>query len=47
LGRIRLSVLPGACSLAGGLNPPLANGCTPTNPPAGTPGTTYLDNYPN
>jgi hypothetical protein len=45
LGRIRLSVDPAACTLAGSFNPPLASGCSATVPP--TPGRAYVGVYPN
>jgi hypothetical protein len=44
LGRIRISVTPTSCSIAGSLNPPLAAGCTPIGAKAGT---AYVGTYPN
>ena len=44
LGRVRLSVDPASCMLAGSFNPPLTAGCMPT---AGTPGFAYIGTYPN
>jgi hypothetical protein len=44
LGRIRLSVTPGTCTIAGNLNPPLAAGCTPVGAKAGN---AYVGTYPN
>jgi hypothetical protein len=44
LGRIRLSVTPATCTVAGTWNPPLSNKCTPAGAKAGF---TYVGNYPN
>lgn len=44
LGRIRVSVTPTTCALAGTFTPALATGCTPA--PA-TPGRAFLAPYPN
>jgi hypothetical protein len=43
LGRVRLSLVPGASSLAGVFNPPLQGGTSPAN----TPGFTYVAVFPN
>ncbi len=43
LGRIRLSVTPSSCSLAGTMNPPPASGCASAN----QAGFTYVGSYPN
>jgi hypothetical protein len=43
LGRIRLSITPASCTVAGTFNPPLASGCTP----AAKAGNAYVATYPN
>lgn len=45
LGRIRLSVTPSSCMLAGTFTPPLAAGCAPTAPAVA--GSTFIGVYPN
>jgi hypothetical protein len=44
LGRIRLSVDPTRCALAGSFNPPLRDGCAPTA--GGVPGFSYIGAWP-
>jgi hypothetical protein len=43
LGRIRLSVTPGTCTLSGTFNPPLSSGCSA----ASSSGMTYVGVYPD
>lgn len=45
LGRIRLSVDPSRCTLAGTFNPPLADRCSPT-PDGGLAGRTFIAPWP-
>lgn len=45
LGRVRLSVDPSRCVLAGTFNPPLRDGCSPTSN-GGTPGYAYVSSWP-
>jgi hypothetical protein len=46
IGRIRLSVTPATCTLAGTFNPPLNAGCAVTSG-AGVSGKAYIGTYPN
>jgi hypothetical protein len=43
LGRVRISAMPGTCTLTGAFNPPLVAGCAPAN----KAGATYIGVYPN